>query len=169
MKKSTIGALLLMLLGAAGVVGWYFLQPYLFEQSQRRTSDAAHADVTLRFGGDNYLGYWFITSPEMRKQAARRGLGIEFEDDGGASADRLATFAAGESDAIGLPVTSYLQHGGAVEFPGVIVAAIAESRGADGVVGFADALPGGKIDDLNYPAPAGMRADIQRVVSLRCG
>jgi hypothetical protein len=149
MKKSTMGALLLMLLGAAGVVGWFFLKPYLFEQSQRRTSDVAEADVTLRFGGDNYLGYWFITSPEMRKQAARRGLGIQFEDDGGAYSERLAKFAAGEYDAIVLPVNSYLQHGAAVEFPGVIVAAIAESRGADGVVGFADQLPSGKIDDLN--------------------
>lgn len=149
MKKTTVGALLLLLLGAAGVVGWYFLKPYLFEQSKRRTSDIADADVTLRFGGDNYLGYWFITSPEMRKQAAHRGLGIRFEDDGGAYSERLAKFAAGEYDAIVLPVNSYLQHGAAVDFPGVIVAAIAESRGADGVVGFADQLPSGKIDDLN--------------------
>lgn len=149
MKRSTIGALLLMLLGAVGVVGWYFLQPYLFEKGQQRTSDSVDVEKTLRFGGDNYLGYWFVTSPEMRKQAARRGLGIQFEDDGGAYADRLAKFAAGEYDAIVLPVNSYLQHGAGVSFPGVIVAAIAESRGADGMVGFADQLPSGKIDDLN--------------------
>ncbi len=148
-RRSTIGALLLLLLGVAGVLVFYYLQPTLFDWSQRRTSDAEGVDVTIRIGGDNYLGYWFVTSPEMRKQAARRGLGIQFEDDGGAYQERLTKFAAGEYDAIVLPVNSYLQHGGAVSFPGVIVAAISESKGADGVVGYADQLPSGKIDDLN--------------------
>ncbi len=149
LKRSTVGALLLLLLGVAAVLGWYFLRPLFFEWSQHRTSDSTGADVTLRIGGDNYLGYWFITSPEIRKQASRRGIGIQFEDDGGAYADRLQKFAAGEYDAIVLPVNSYLQHGAAVNFPGVIVAAISESKGADGMVGFADQLPSGKIEDLN--------------------
>lgn len=149
MKRSTVGALLLLLLGAAGVLAWFLAQPYLFERRQRTTSDAADIDVTVRIGGDNYLGYWFITSPEMRKQAARRGLSVQFEDDGGAYADRLARFDRGEYDAIVLPVNSYLQHGADVQFPGVIVASISESRGADGIVGFADKIPTGKIEDLN--------------------
>lgn len=149
MKRATVGALLLFVLGAAGVVGWFFLKPLLFERETRRTSDATGDEIPLRIGGDNYLGYWFITSPEMRKQAARAGFALSFEDDGGAYRDRLAKFAAGDYDAIVLPVNSYLQHGGAVGFPGVIVAAIAESRGADGMVGFSDKLPTGKIEDLN--------------------
>ena len=148
-KRSTIGALLLVFLGVAAVLGWHFLKPLVFDWSQRRTSDAPGAEVTVRIGGDNYLGYWFVTSPEMRKQAARRGIGIQYEDDGGAYGDRLQKFAAGEYDAIVLPVNSYLQHGAAVDFPGVIVAAISESQGADGMVGFADQLPSGKIEDLN--------------------
>lgn len=149
MKRSTIGALLLFLIGAAAVVGWTQLKPLLFERDQLRTSDAVGDAIPLRFGGDNYLGYWFITSPEMRKQAARAGLNISLEDDGGAYSERLAKFAAGEYDAIVLPVNSYLQHGAAVDFPGVIVAAIAESKGADGAVGFSDKLPTSKIEDLN--------------------
>jgi len=148
-KRSTIGALLLLVLGVIAILGWYLLRDQVFDWGQRRTSDATGAEVTLRFGGDNYLGYWFITSPEMRKQAARRGLAVQFEDDGGAYAERLQKFAAGEYDAIVLPVNSYLQHGAGVQFPGVIVASIAESKGADGMVGFADSLPGGKLEDLN--------------------
>ena len=149
MKRSTLGALLLFALGAIGVVAWYFLQDHFFAWSQRRTSDASGADVTVRIGGDGYLGYWFITSPEMRKQAAQRGVGIQFTDDGGAYSERLDKFAAGEYDAIVLPVNSYLQHGAKVQFPGVIVASIAESRGADGIVGYADSLPDGKLEALN--------------------
>ncbi len=149
MKRATLGALLLFVLGAIGVVAWYFLQDRFFEWGQRRTSDAAGAEVTLKIGGDNYLGYWFITSPEMRKQAAQRGIGIQFTDDGGAYSERLEKFAAGEYDAIVLPVNSYLQHGAKVQFPGVIVATIAESKGADGIVGYSDSLPSGKLADLN--------------------
>ena len=149
MKRSTLGALLLLVLGAVAVVGWYFLKPWVLEQDRVRTSDSADVDVTLAIGGDNYLGYWFITSPEMRKQAARRGIGIRFTDDGGAYQERLEKFAAGDYDAIVLPVNSYLQHGAAVQFPGVIVASIAESKGADGIIGFSDSLPGGKLEDLN--------------------
>ena len=149
MKRSTIGAILMLLIGVTGIVGWYFLHDRVFDWGQRRTSDATGVDVTVRIGGDNYLGYWFITSPEMRKQGARRGIGVQFTDDGGAYSERLAKFAAGEYDAIVLPVNSYLQHGAAVQFPGVIVASIAESKGADGMVGFADSLPGGELEDLN--------------------
>lgn len=149
MKRSTLGALLLLLLGVLGVVAWYLAQPYLSQRGQRRASDAPGTSVSIRIGGDNYLGYWFVTSPEMRKQSARRGSVVQFTDDGGAYAERLQKFADGEYDAIVLPVNSYLQHGRQARFPGVIVAAISESRGADGIVGYADRLPSGKIGDLN--------------------
>lgn len=148
MKRSTVGAVLLLLLGAAAVLAWVNFRPKFFEWSQRRSSDAT-AGLAVRIGGDNYLGYWFLSAPEMRKQAARAGLAVTFHDDGGAYADRLAKFAAGEYDAIVLPVNSYLQHGAPVQFPGVIVGALAESRGADGIVGYTDRLASGSIDDLN--------------------
>ena len=107
--------------------------------------------LTIRIGGDGYLGYWFITAPDTRREAARRGIAISFQDDGGAYAAGLQKFANREYDAIVLPVSSYLQHGAAHKFPGVIVAAIAESKGADGIVGFADKFPTGNIRDLNNP------------------
>jgi outer membrane protein OmpA-like peptidoglycan-associated protein/ABC-type nitrate/sulfonate/bicarbonate transport system substrate-binding protein len=151
MNRATIGALLLVLLGAIGIGAWYYLAPMLFEEQRRRTSDAPAQTQEIRIGGDNYLGYWFITSPELRKQAARRGLNVQLTDDGGAYADRLAKFAARDYDAIVLPVNSYLQHGAAHRYPGVIVASVAESRGADGIVAFGDRLPSGKVNDLNDP------------------
>jgi hypothetical protein len=50
-----------------------------------------------------------------------------------------------------LPVNSYLQHGAQYKFPGVIVAAISESKGADAILCFGDVLPNGKINELNDP------------------
>ncbi len=152
MKKSTFGFLLILLIGILGILAVKILKPILFEKSQRATSDAAGSLHTIRIGGDNYLGYWLITSPEMRKMAARKGVQMEFTDDGGAYAERLAAFERGDYDCIVLPVNSYLAHGASHKFPGVIAAAISESKGADGIVGFADRFPTNKINDLNDPS-----------------
>ena len=148
MKRSTLGALILVLLGVMTIGVWYVVHAWRFERGQLATSDA-QASATIRIAGDGYLGYWFINSPEMRKKAAGRGIEIAFTDDGGAYAERLDKFADGQYDAIVLPVNSYLQHGAAHKFPGVIVAAISESKGADGIVGFAEHFPNGKVTDLN--------------------
>jgi outer membrane protein OmpA-like peptidoglycan-associated protein len=154
-KRATLAAGLIVLLGGLAVLAAKFLWPYATQKyeayKQTATSDS-RVSTTIRMGGDGYLGYWFITAPDTRREAARRGIAISFQDDGGAYADRLQKFANREYDAIVLPVNSYLQHGAAHKFPGVILAAIAESKGADGIVGFTDKFPTGNIRDLNNPA-----------------
>jgi outer membrane protein OmpA-like peptidoglycan-associated protein len=151
-KRSTVAAVLILLLGGLAILAAKFLWPYATQKyeayKQAATSDS-RVSATIRIGGDGYLGYWFITAPDTRREAARRGIAIAFQDDGGAYAGRLQKFANREYDAIVLPVSSYLQHGATHKFPGVIVAAIAESKGADGIVGFADKLPTGNIRDLD--------------------
>jgi outer membrane protein OmpA-like peptidoglycan-associated protein len=151
-KRSIVTAVLILILGGLTVLAAKFLWPYATQKyeayKQASTSDS-RVLTTLRIGGDGYLGYWFISAPDTRREAARRGLAVTFQDDGGAYAARLQKFANHEYDAIVLPVSSYLQHGVSHKFPGVIVAAIAESKGADGIVGFADKFPTGNIRDLN--------------------
>jgi outer membrane protein OmpA-like peptidoglycan-associated protein/ABC-type nitrate/sulfonate/bicarbonate transport system substrate-binding protein len=149
MRRATLGFILIIIVGAGGLFTWKYLGPRLFNRSQISTSDSPSEMSRLAIGGDNYLGYWFLTSPEMIKAAARGGIQIDFKDDGGAYAQRLEKFAAGEHDLIVLPVNSYLQHGVKHRYPGVIVAAVCESRGADGIVAFGDKVPGGKVNDLD--------------------
>jgi outer membrane protein OmpA-like peptidoglycan-associated protein len=154
MPRTILAAVLIILLGGLTVLAAKFLWPYATQKyaayQQAVTSDS-RVSLTIRIGGDGYLGYWFITAPDTRREAARRGIAISFQDDGGTYAARLQKFANREYDAIVLPVSSYLQHGATYKFPGVIVAAIAESKGADGIVGFADKFPTGNIRDLNNP------------------
>jgi hypothetical protein len=153
-KRSTVAAVLILLLGGIAVLAAKFLWPYAtsrYEAYKQIATSDSRVSTTIRIGGDGYLGYWFITAPDTRREAARRGIALLFHDDGGAYAARLQKFANREYDAIVLPVSSYLQHGVAHKFPGVIVAAIAESKGADGIVGFADRFPSGSIRDLNNP------------------
>lgn len=144
--KGAISLLIILMLLAGA---WYYLSPWLLGRKQVATSDAQSMAESLKFGGDNYLGYWFIQSPEMKKQAASQGLRVDFIDDGGAYSDRLAKFAKNEYDAIVLPINSYLQHGAQYKFPGVIVAALCESRGADGIMVFADEFPSANVNLLN--------------------
>ncbi len=154
-NRSALAAVLIVLLGGLVVLAAKFLWPYAaqkYEAYKQAVTSDSRVSSTIRIGGDGYLGYWFITAPDTRREAARRGIAITFQDDGGAYAARLQKFANREYDAIVLPVSSYLQHGATHKFPGVIVAAIAESRGADGIVGFADKIPTGNMRDLNDPA-----------------
>jgi outer membrane protein OmpA-like peptidoglycan-associated protein len=153
-NRSTLAAVLIVLLGGLVVLAAKFLWPYAtqkYEAYQQAATSDSRVSSTIRIGGDGYLGYWFITAPDTRREAARRGIAVTFHDDGGAYAARLQKFANREYDAIVLPVSSYLQHGATHKFPGVIVAAIAESKGADGIVGFADKFPSGNIRELNNP------------------
>ena len=124
MKRITVGIILIVIVGAVGILAWKYLAPRLFDRSQLETSDSHRNMSRLTIGADNYLGYWFITSPEMIKAAARAGIQIDFHDDGGAYAERLERFAAGEYDLILLPINSYLQHGQKHRYPGVISAAV---------------------------------------------
>jgi len=148
MKKSTVGFFLLLFLGLVGIGIWKYVAPLIFEKNLFDTSDAKDGEA-IRIAGDNYMGYYFFTSPEMKKQLSRKSMYVDFTDDGGLYADRLERFNNQEYDCIVLPVSSYLEHGEKYKFPGVIIAAISESKGADGIVGFSDALPSGKIGDLN--------------------
>jgi len=104
------------------------------------------AGKDIKVAGDDYQGYAYIRSAEMKKQASQRGLKVTFINDKGDYAARLKNFADGKYDAIVLPVNSYLQHGLQYNYPGVIVAAIAKSNGADAILAFS---PIEKVKDLD--------------------
>jgi len=127
----------------------FFLRPMFDQKRLVKTSDAKGTVETLRFGGDDYGGYAFIQAQQTKQNLARRGLAVDFTNDKGAYAERLQKFADEQYDVIVLPVKEYLTHGQQHNFPGVIVAAISESRGADGIVGYGDRIVSGKVEDLN--------------------
>jgi hypothetical protein len=151
MRDSTKGAIFIVLFGSFLILVFMMFTFWKKERIMTDTSDGVAVKTTVRICGDGYLGYWFMTSAEMKRVAAKKAMGVNFTDDKGAYSERLKKFAAGEYDMIVLPVNSYLQHGAAYNYPGVIVATVAESKGADGIVGFADRFPKGRIQELNNP------------------
>jgi outer membrane protein OmpA-like peptidoglycan-associated protein/ABC-type nitrate/sulfonate/bicarbonate transport system substrate-binding protein len=149
MKKGTKFALLLLVLGLLLIGAYKLIMNWVEDDKLANTSEAKTITTRLKIGGDSYLGYWFLQSGEMKRLCGNRGIGIEFTDDKGAYAERLKKFANKEYEMIVLPINSYLQHAAVYNYPGVIVAAIAESKGADGIVGWKNKFPKGKVQELN--------------------
>ena len=137
-----------MLLGTIVVLGIYFGTPWLDGIKRMKSSDSGGATHNVKWAGDGYAGYAFIKSTEMRKRLARKGIVLDFTDDGAAYADRLKKLNDSEYDFIVLPISSYMQHGFRYKYPGVITGAISESRGADAILAFKD-FPFTRVNDLN--------------------
>lgn len=143
------GPLILFILIVFFVLIGYFGRNFFFEERTKSTSDAKGVKEAITWAGDGFLGYAFLQTVEMKKQLARKGIALKFENDNGDYASRLEKFANKEYDFIVLPINSYLEHAAKYKYPGVIVSGICESKGADAIVGFEDIMPTGKVNDLN--------------------
>jgi outer membrane protein OmpA-like peptidoglycan-associated protein len=148
MNNRTKGIIVFMLLGSIVVLGIYFGTPWLDGIKRTKSSDSGGASHTVKWAGDSYAGYAFFRSTEMRKRLARKGIVLDFTDDGGAYSERLKKLNDSEYDFIVLPISSYMEHGYKYKYPGVITGAISESRGADAILAFKD-FPFTKVNDLN--------------------
>ena len=146
-------AIVLIVLAAAGMLGWkYVVAPRLVQEKLLAGSDAGNRPVataeTLHVGGDTYAGYVGLSSSTFTK-AMRKGAGTEFVVDDGDYETRLAKLASGELEFVVMPLGCYVKYGAKRDYPGVIIAGIAESVGADGVVAMSEKLK--TINDLNNP------------------
>jgi outer membrane protein OmpA-like peptidoglycan-associated protein len=148
MNRNLTAALLIIFLGLMCIIAYKKVSDTMLAKKQVSASDAK-SRLTIRMAGDSYLGYFFLNSPEMKRQLAKRGITLDFTNDGGTYADRLSKFSNGDYDGIVLPINSYIEHGAKHQYPGVIVASIAESKGADAIVAFENKMKTGKITDLN--------------------
>jgi outer membrane protein OmpA-like peptidoglycan-associated protein/ABC-type nitrate/sulfonate/bicarbonate transport system substrate-binding protein len=155
MEKRTQAVLILVALALIGGLAFSRLvEPRLRDLQLGTASDVGRIKGTISVAGDNYLGYWVLTSREFTHQLRQRGYLINWTNDQANYAERHRKFAEGKYDVIVLPINSYLFHGLSHHYPGVIPVALSESRGADSIVGYTERLagPGGRpatINDLN--------------------
>lgn len=149
--KNIKGPVILFVIFALVAAGAYFGKDYIFAKKQQMTSDTNVNVKQIRGGGDGYLGYGFLHTLEFKKQLAQVGLAVDYFDDDGNYDERLKKFANKEYDFITIPINTYIEKGVDYNYPGVVVAVIAESKGADAIVGFPDVLPNNTINDLDNP------------------
>lgn len=146
MKKGGILITVIIILVGLGI---FFAKNWLWDRKQTGTSDSNVKVETIRYAKDSYIGYAPLECIEMKKALVQKGIALESTDDKGDYKQRLSKFANGEYDFIVLPVNEYIRHGMQYKFPGVIVAGISESIGADGIVVFKDVVKNGNVNDLN--------------------
>jgi len=134
----------LLLVGGVIIGGLRLFLPYWNESQQRSTSDASATRGVLRIGVDNWIGYFPLCSPEMRRNLRSNGYTLQCIDDAANYAERFDKLARGELDFAVATVDSWLLNGNKRAYPGVIVAVIDESKGGDAIVAWSD-----RISNLN--------------------
>jgi ABC-type nitrate/sulfonate/bicarbonate transport system substrate-binding protein len=156
MKKIIIFLVILALLILIGAIVFRLVFMPSIENSQQqqqisKISEGGKIKDTIKVAGDNYLGYWFLNSREFKLRLAQNGYAINWTNDNGNYAERAQKFSEGKYDIIVLPVNSYIYHG-VPNYPGLIVAALSDSKGADNIVGYKSTFGSQpKVNALNDP------------------
>ncbi|MET0009604.1 MAG: phosphate ABC transporter substrate-binding/OmpA family protein [Candidatus Thiodiazotropha sp. 6PLUC9] len=134
----------LLVVGIVVIGALRLLLPYWTALQQRSTSDAAATRGVLRIGVDNWIGYFPLCSPEMRRNLRSHGYTLQCIDDAANYAERFDKLADGKLDFAVATVDSWLLNGSNRGYPGVIVAVIDESKGGDAIIARSE-----RIADLN--------------------
>ncbi|MBI4349475.1 MAG: OmpA family protein [Elusimicrobia bacterium] len=130
-----LGAFLAFLIvGTLGLIGAYFLLPRLAAKRQLETSDAKDTKGTIRVGVDNWVGYFPLCSPELRRRMRGAKYLLQCVEDTADYPARMKKLGRGELDFAVATVDSFLLNGPAERFPGAIIAVLDESKGGDAIV-----------------------------------
>jgi len=146
MTRTAKGALALIVLGLIALLSAYYLLEKLTREERVASSDAAQSKGVIRIGMDNFTGYFPLCSPRMKQLLLADGYRLECVDDQADYPARFADLADGSLDFAVGTVDAYLLNGRKENYPGVIVAVLDESRGADAIVARASAV--GSLGDL---------------------
>lgn len=145
MNKRIIGAVVLFVLGCAaifGLKGFYkFFLPHIQDKQQKATSDSRRVKGRARGAYDNWIGYFPLISPEMKKSMFQAGWDIVWENDNADYEKRIKKLEKGEFDFAVATVDSDILNSVSLKFPGVIEMVIDESMGGDAIYARKDKVP----------------------------
>lgn len=146
MKLNTRMALTMLILGCVGVFVWKYAAPVLEQRTQINTSDAVKSKGIINVGVDNFLGYYILCSPYQRSQMRNAAYELQCIDDDADYQKRMERLKKGEIQFAVATIDSYELNAIETKFPGLIIAVIDRSNGADAVV--ARSSKAKNIDDL---------------------
>jgi hypothetical protein len=99
---------------------------------------------------DAFSGYALLRSPELQRALAAEDIRLAFVDDAADYSERIQALAGKKTPLAVFTVDALVKASTSLgTLPGVIVMVIDESKGADAIVAFQDAVPG--VDALNRP------------------
>ena len=133
MKTHAKLAVVVALLGIAGIFGWSILESYIAEQESSQLSDVGEKG-SIKLAVDGWIGYFPLCSPEMKKRLNRDGYGLKCTDDAADYSQRFKKLKAGDYHFAVATVDSFLLNGEDYNYPGSIIAVVDESKGGDAIV-----------------------------------
>lgn len=122
------------------------------EQKQKieKTSSESYYNIQVDVAYDSFSGYCVYRSPEFGLQVASKKQKVNFVDDGANYKDRLAKLKSGELQMATFTIDALIKASAEIgDIPATIVAISDETRGADGLVAYKQAVP--NVDALNDP------------------
>lgn len=138
MKKTTLAALVIAVLGFVGLTVLKGLMPQLEKAQTLSTSDARSLKGEITIALDSWVGYFPLQSPVFKKLMRDEGYRLVIEDDKADYASRMSRLKEGSLDFAVATVDSYLVNGKTEGYPGTIVSVIDESKGGDAIVAWKD-------------------------------
>ncbi|MBF0104790.1 MAG: OmpA family protein [Deltaproteobacteria bacterium] len=134
MNKHVVIFILIIVLGIAGMLGYYFINPKMIEKTNTSITDAKDIKGQIRIGVDNWIGYYVLCSKEMQRRVRNLNYRLKCIDDKADYKGRMQALSRGELDFAVATVDSFILNGASENFPGVIVMVIDESKGGDALV-----------------------------------
>lgn len=141
----------IIVIGIIAILGYRFTWPYIQEEYDLATSDAGEAQTKVRIGMDNWVGYFPLCSPEMKRRLRNRGIQLQCIDDQADYKQRFWKLDKGQLEFSVATIDSYILNGHKVNYPGVIIAVIDESKGGDAIVAHNEHIQ--SLNDLKTDRP----------------
>lgn len=133
-------------LGVTGMFAYYFLKPMIWGDERIISSDAQEIKAHIRIGVDNWIGYFPLCSPNMKKRMKSAGYLLHCDDDQANYSQRFKKLKRGQLDLAVATVDAYLLSAQEYDYPGIIISVIDESKGGDAIIARSDRVT--SIDDL---------------------
>jgi len=134
MKKSTLMAIIFVVVAILGVFMYKEAIPFLKSKLQKQTSDAKDLKGDINIALDSWVGYYPIQSSKMKQRLRSEGFKLEVIDDMADYASRMKGLADRKYDFAVATIDSDILNSVPVDFPGIIIMVIDESKGADAMV-----------------------------------
>jgi ABC-type nitrate/sulfonate/bicarbonate transport system substrate-binding protein len=118
------------------------------QERLEQTSASSRYDHEIRLALDSFSGYAVLRSKSLREELAKKRIKLDFQDDNADYPQRLRKLADGDVQMAAFTVDALIKASAQLgEVPATIVAIIDETRGADAMVAYRDAIP--NVDALN--------------------
>ncbi|MCK4493584.1 MAG: OmpA family protein, partial [Methylococcales bacterium] len=123
-----------------GLIGSKILQTQWEDDKLSSYTDASTTQGKITIGMDNWIGYFPLCSPVMKRRLYQQGYLLECLEDQADYVQRFAKLNKGELDMAVATVDSYLLNAKDSHYEGKIVAVLDESKGGDALLAWKDKL-----------------------------